>query len=940
MSFYEQNLQVLFKKNPKLATKLFSIKENQKFEVFVDEKDPLNINIADILNGDVLYPTIPIDETQKKLDEFVKYQRYPFLYFYGLGNGVFFKALLQNETLRRVVVVEPEIEMIYIAFHFNDFTAEIEQDRLVLLLSQDISSAEAIMIFMLPEAKIFSKTYNLFVTLDYYERYYSDEVLRVNALFIQAIKHVVVGTGNSSVDALIGLKHHIANIDKMLQTPTLMELLKQCKNTQTAVIVSTGPSLKKQLPLLKKIQNYVTILCIDASFPILFKEGIKPDIVFSLERVIDTAKFYEAVSQEFFNDVIFAVTSLVHPDLLKEIKAGELQISMRPFGYTRYFDKPDYGYLGIGMSAANMAYELVFHANFKNCILIGQDLAFGNDGSTHSDGHIYGSTEDNITKDSLGVEAYGGMGSVATTAIWKQFKNFFETDIACANDKGIITINATEGGARIQGSLEMSFEDAIRQFVDTSVSKKTIELRQREISSILSDRADAKSKISDMLAFALQVQTKVKETFLHVMNECELMDKIDPTRLYEEVDFQKLADLMSEIDSIKEYFSQKKFSDIFIDATQALIVHQEIEIAVLQVRDAKTDNEKRQKMIEWVYAHKYWLFSLAGLIQATIDAINMGIEIGLDFDKITTIAVELDGKEIDLLHVNHQDRIINNIYDLKQMCIDYELTDQYASSVQDLEFYYCDDKQSFKSQVYMPARNDAHFNEFAFKNSLETTIDKKQFENLYEKDAVGFLATEESLKDKDFINYIKSLAIDFPQIKLKAFYFNLEQKNQLDDIFKTETFKIECIPLVNIYDFCEHIEVFIFNHNREFVSPLDELIINFLRKYSVDIVSFGTQLLKHQNITVGEFEQKQSTWFKKFFDNLELLGYEKYDLKKYGDTFHEVYFKKSSDTYSIAIDFDLNAPASKILHWNLQIALGNHKFVQDRARFIKRYLTL
>jgi len=50
MSFYEQNLQALVQKNPKLATKLFSVKENKNFEVFVDEKDPLNVNIADIKN--------------------------------------------------------------------------------------------------------------------------------------------------------------------------------------------------------------------------------------------------------------------------------------------------------------------------------------------------------------------------------------------------------------------------------------------------------------------------------------------------------------------------------------------------------------------------------------------------------------------------------------------------------------------------------------------------------------------------------------------------------------------------------------------------------------------------------------------------------------------------------------------------------------------------
>ncbi len=937
MSFYEQNLQTLVEKNPKLATKLFSVKENKNFEVFVDEKDPLNINIADTKNSDVLYSGVPINETQNKLNEFVKYQRYPFLYFYGLGNGVFFKALLQNETLRRVVVVEPEVELIYIAFHFNDFTAEIKQDRLVLLDSEDMGSAEAIMIFMLAEAKLFCKTYTFFITLDYYERHYSDEIIRINTLFLQAIEHVVRGTGNSSVDALIGLKHQVANMDKMLETPTLMQLLKQCKNTQTAVIVSTGPSLKKQLPLLKKIKDYVTICCIDASFPILQKEDIKPDIVFSLERVIETAKFYSSVSKEFCEDVVFAITSIAHPDLFKEIKAGVLQISMRPFGYTRYFNKPDYGYLGIGMSAANMAYELVFHADFKNCILIGQDLAFAKDGATHSEGHIFGQADAPANQNAIYVPAYGGEGQVKTTVVWKLFKNFFETDISCANEKGIKTINATEGGARIEGALEMSFADAVKEVVDVSVKKTKIKLRNRKAVDILKDQADAKQKIKQMLIFAKQIKQEVEDAFLHVMHQCEIMDKLDQKRLYEEVDFQKLADIMSEIDHIKEYFAQQKFADIFIDATQALIMHQEIEIAQLQVRDARTDNDKRQKMIEWVYAHRYWLFSLAGLIQASIDAISMGIEMSLDLDKITTIIVEIDDKEIDTLHVNSKDRSINNIYDLKQMCINYQLLDKYKNNAKKLKFYYSDDERNFKAEVYMPSRDDEHYDEFVFKNSLEATIDKKRLENLYEKNVIGFLATQENLNDKDFMDYIKELMARFPDVTFKAFSFSDKQRRNVEILFQDNICKIQSVTPSDIYDFCQSLEVLISNHIRQNINSIDIKLIDFLIQYSQDVAFAGVRDLNHKNTTINDFEQQHQLYFNKFFENLEFFDCEQTDIARLGNTFHEIYLKKAGEKYGIKIDFSVNENIHEVIYWNLKLGFNNHNFFKDMLVLVRKF---
>ncbi len=84
-----------------------------------------------------------------------------------------------------------------------------------------------------------------------------------------------------------------ANLPEVIKSPSLVDFVNALKNRDTAIIVSTVPSLNKQLPLLKEIAPYATLFCIDASFPILARAGIKPDIVLSLERVDLTAKFYE-----------------------------------------------------------------------------------------------------------------------------------------------------------------------------------------------------------------------------------------------------------------------------------------------------------------------------------------------------------------------------------------------------------------------------------------------------------------------------------------------------------------------------------------------------------------------------------------------------------------------------------------------------------------------
>ncbi|MEE6616748.1 6-hydroxymethylpterin diphosphokinase MptE-like protein, partial [Campylobacter coli] len=81
-------------------------------------------------------------------------------------------------------------------------------------------------------------------------------------------------------DALQGIEQFVYNLPQMITHPSYKELLSKRKGiSDTAIIVSTGPSLTKQLPLLKKYASKATIFCADSSYPILAKHGIKPDYV-------------------------------------------------------------------------------------------------------------------------------------------------------------------------------------------------------------------------------------------------------------------------------------------------------------------------------------------------------------------------------------------------------------------------------------------------------------------------------------------------------------------------------------------------------------------------------------------------------------------------------------------------------------------------------------
>jgi hypothetical protein len=703
--------------------------------------------------------------------------------------------------------------------HFNDFTKEMETGRLIIMLAGDVSYALASEIFMDPESRLFTKTYQFHTLLPFYEQEYEALIIAINRIFLRAIEHVVYGLGNDSIDALIGLKHQVANIERMLHTPTTLELIKKIKNSNTAIIISTGPSLKKQLPLLKTIKEHATLFCIDASLPILEKEGIKPDIVVSLERVIETAKFYTETSKEFQEDIIFAITSIAHPDLFKEIKAGTLQINMRPFGYTSYFDMPEYGYIGLGMSAANMAFELVFHGGFEKCIFIGQDLAYGADGSTHSHGHVYGATEKGVSKQvRYEVLAYGGEGVVETTLVWQLFKNFFEADIMHANTEGMRVINSTEGGARIEGTTEIPFATAIEQCVDFTHQKEQILLSKPDEQTIEQNLQKASKKIEHLLSYATKVQKEVETVFLHVAAESEKIESIPEDERYKKLDYQALADVMAEIDRIKEYFDDQEFANIFKDSTQAMVIHQEINLATIQVRNVTTDDEKRQKMIDWVLAHRFWVFSLAGMMEATIDAVNMGLEMKIDFDSIDFVRVYVEDEEVDLLHVSHKDLFMKNLADIKRICIAYELDEKYQDKAGSLKFYYGNEAQSLKAEVHIPRKNDRNIASFMFVNSLECTLDYKKFVKKAREDGaslnIGLLPVEPIEDNREFIEALIRIYSSFPEVNFKFICFKEEEIEMTKRLFVLELDRIEFIAPRDIYELYNQIDMFIYDLKR------------------------------------------------------------------------------------------------------------------------------
>jgi len=165
MSFFEKNMLSLLEKNPHLNQKLASFGDVENFEIFMDEGEIATLNFVNTKNFTPLYEGSPKESIEEQIIQYKLFAKHPYLYFYGIGNGVLIKKLFKNETHRRVMVIEPEIEILYVVLHMVDFTEEIKSGRLVLLGYEDIDFPTLIGYFLLYKEHKYAKTYSLEIKL-------------------------------------------------------------------------------------------------------------------------------------------------------------------------------------------------------------------------------------------------------------------------------------------------------------------------------------------------------------------------------------------------------------------------------------------------------------------------------------------------------------------------------------------------------------------------------------------------------------------------------------------------------------------------------------------------------------------------------------------------------------------------------------------------------
>ncbi|EAH6217600.1 DUF115 domain-containing protein [Campylobacter coli] len=519
MTILEKNIQALLSGvNEPLGNKLLNFIQNKTCSRFnIDE----NLNIYDKTHNVFMYENLEEELNFFYQSILEKTPRYPFVCIYGIGNALLIKNLAKH--YKHLFVFESEIELFILALSTIDLSEELCSGKIYLVdIEEERVDIQLLILFDMKDMFEYLSLYEMFVNNSFYKQFCEKTWCETDEFCKKNIEIVIRDSGLNSNLSFQSYFHFLQNIPSMLESIPFQRILSQRKNKfDNAIVVSAGPSLAKQLPLLKACQDKAVIFCADGALSMLEKEGIVPDYVTNLDFTDLAMKFFQNKENKTSLNILSCAT---HPNVAHSLKAENCMIVLRNKALYQRFNFNDFGYIDTGTHVSHFSYTLALALGFKNIIMIGQDLAFDEEGNSHSKGFDFGekfSGEENIDK--LKVPAYAGKGEVLTHITWNDYRIKLEYLFAC-NDQKAKFYNATEGGARINFTEELSFKECCEKFLTKEKPKfelpksltknRSDKLLVKFKEKIQKDQENAKRFLDDALALKQILENILSKDFI------------------------------------------------------------------------------------------------------------------------------------------------------------------------------------------------------------------------------------------------------------------------------------------------------------------------------------------------------------------------------------------------------------------------------------------
>lgn len=512
------------------------IRDNKIYVENVTAKDNNPIMIVHTVDGNVIRLNSayrPLEEARKWSQKcFENYEIKRVITIYGLGNGYCIREILSKISHSDVVIIyEPFVEMFDCAINNYDLT--------------DIFSNPQVFLYVGKTAFLdLKEMYQLYVgilNVSYSHELIHPQYERINKDIVEEYYNTIIGYKESvfmsanTVDKLGKL--FISNTFYSLKNSRGKSFIWGCKNKFSkdvpAIVVAAGPSLKKNINELKKAKHRAFILASDAAVKTLLDYSIIPDATI----MCDPLKEWKDERDEC-NTIPFICSLDSNKDMISTHKGEviyynkitENEIIKRAGCYDCIEDMPLSG------SVATIGITLLSMLGFKRIIMVGQDLAYSNDGKSHVDHN------DNLQFEKMYTEGVYG-DQVLTRPDWENFRKFLEDFFPRFPD--IDYIDATEGGALIKGARIMSLSECIDNYCNDEYDFNDMLLKN--LRRISDEEADNFVNYVEEFKYKIKEEgTFIKKLLKYLKKTLEMLEK--DIEIEGTVEYKNIAELMAHLE--------------------------------------------------------------------------------------------------------------------------------------------------------------------------------------------------------------------------------------------------------------------------------------------------------------------------------------------------------------------------------------------------------
>jgi hypothetical protein len=472
----------------------------------------------------------------------------------GLGLGYHIRACLEEfkEANLFVVVIERDIEALRSALKHADMSDLLNSEKIRWVIGVPVEEGYAVLNDMIKQAgitfQLFLKTLQIFnhPVIDKVHGDYHKHMLKC---FREAAHAIIFNYGNCPEDSMIGVENIMKNLATIIKNPGVKDLYGAFKG-KPGIIVSTGPSLDKNIRELGEVVDKALIIAADSALKSLLSHNITPHAAVSLERIMNVAKMFEELPSDYKEKIWLAATPVIRKEAY-DAWPGATFITYRAFAHFDWINMPK-GTLNVGPSCSNMAFKILEACGCDPIILVGQDCAFKSAEKTHAE-NAPAVTNLRLKEKDL-IKVKGNYEEfVYTNQIYDMFRKAFVTDVS--GYRGTC-INATEGGAYIEGTKVMPLREAIDKYCKTEVN--ALELFKKKLK--YPDEYEIRREWQNFRQIMLDTRKEVEGVIDYCDRGVTLVDAFE-SRLEEEG--------YKEIDDFLERFPEEDLDKIHAEMTRA-----------------------------------------------------------------------------------------------------------------------------------------------------------------------------------------------------------------------------------------------------------------------------------------------------------------------------------------------------------------------------------